>query len=94
MRYIAMMELREGGVRGNHYHETKRELVYVISGRVELVVEDRSTRKRESLILQPGDLASIEPGTAHALKVLVSGCGIEFSPQTFDPLDSFPYALA
>ena len=94
MRYIAMMELRSGNVRGNHFHEKKCELVYIISGSVELLVEDPSTRDRHAIILQPGDLATINPGIAHALRVLSTGCGVEFSPEAFDPSDSFSYPLA
>ncbi len=39
MRYIAAIELKAGTIRGNHYHKIKREYVYVLSGRLTLVLQ-------------------------------------------------------
>lgn len=88
MRYMAVMELIEGTVRGNHVHHRKLEHVYLVQGQVDLVVQDGETGSRESVLIDPGDLVVIQPGVAHALRVLRSGWGLEFSPQQFDPQDS------
>src|SRR5579859_3526509 len=49
IRYLACMELRPGCIRGNHYHEVKAEVIYIIRGEILLVVEDIVTRERASL---------------------------------------------
>jgi len=36
VRYLAVMELRTGALRGNHYHLRKHEWVYLISGELTL----------------------------------------------------------
>lgn len=93
MRYMAFVELRAGAVRGNHYHKRKEEWIYVISGKLLLIVADVTSVMRESFTLLGGDLAFIPTGIAHALHVIQSGQAIEFSPAAFDPVDSYSYDL-
>jgi mannose-6-phosphate isomerase-like protein (cupin superfamily) len=87
MRYMAVMELRPGTVRGNHLHQQKIEHVYIIQGQVELWMREGEGGKVEHLVLEAGDLAVIHPGVAHALRVTRPGWGIEFAPGRFDPAD-------
>lgn len=77
IHYLATLELREGGVRGNHYHRIKRERVYVLQGRLTVVV-DTQTRERATVPLATGDLLFIEPGIAHALQTAEAGQGPRF----------------
>lgn len=91
--YLAWIELKEGPVRGNHYHHHKQEWLYLIEGEVELVIEDPGSKERAVVTLLTGDLAVIETGVAHALRTVRSGQGIEFSPASFDPDDTVPYVL-
>lgn len=93
IHYLATLELREGGVRGNHYHRIKRERVYVLQGRLTVVVEDIQTRERATVPLATGDLLFIEPGIAHALQTAEAGQALEFAPGRFDPADIYPYPL-
>jgi quercetin dioxygenase-like cupin family protein len=93
LRYVAYAELRAGAVRGNHYHKFKQEWIYIISGKLSLVLEDIESGSRDTLTLARGDLAFISTGVAHALHVQESGHAIEFSAIAFDPTDSFPYDL-
>lgn len=93
IHYIAFIELREGGARGNHYHKLKKEMVYVIQGEVRLVVEDVATRERATVPLQAGDVATIPVGIAHVLRTVKPGQAIEFSPALFDPTDTYRYPL-
>src|SRR4051812_47083777 len=87
LRYAALIEMRVGAVRGNHVHRVKEELVYVISGRLELVVQEIAGGERVTVELAAGDLAIIATGVAHAIKPLESGMAIEFSKARFDPAD-------
>jgi|SRR5215831_11179983 len=93
IRYIAHIELRAGSVRGNHYHKVKQEYVYMLSGRVSLVLEAAETTHRETCEMKQGDLALIQPGIAHALQVNQSGQAVEFSPNRFDAGDIYRLKL-
>jgi len=88
LRYAALIEMRVGTVRGNHVLRVKEELVYIISGRVELVVQEAAGSMPVPLELVAGDLAFIATGIAHAIKPLEAGLAIEFSKTRFDPVDA------
>jgi dTDP-4-dehydrorhamnose 3,5-epimerase-like enzyme len=89
MRYMASIELKSGTVRGNHYHKIKREYVYVVSGEIRLALQDLETNVREVLEISAGDLILIQPGVVHALEIKKDGMAIEFSPNRFDPKDTY-----
>jgi quercetin dioxygenase-like cupin family protein len=93
IRYVALIELRPGCVRGNHYHRAKEELIYVITGELVLAVEDPQTRERALLTMSAGDLAFIPIEVAHALQPLHPGHAVELSPTPFDEADIHPYPL-
>ena len=93
IRYLAFVELRKGTVRGNHYHEVKDEVIYVIQGEILLVVEDIATKERASFSLQTGDLAVIPVRIAHGFRAVVAGQGVEWSTTRFDAADIVPYHL-
>ena len=93
VRYLAFIELREAGVRGNHYHNVKEEFIYVIQGELQLVAEDIGTKAREVVAMQTGDLAILQPGVAHALHTVKPGQAVEFSRVRFDPADIHRYLL-
>ena len=93
IRYIAQIELQADSVRGNHYHKVKQEWVYLMSGEVTLIVEDLGSKSRESVQLKAGDLAFIQTGVVHALRVTRSGQAIEFSTARFDPGDIYRQKL-
>lgn len=89
MRYLAVIELKSAGVRGNHFHRRKKEFIYVLSGALELIVAaSENPDQREILDVHAGELVVIEPGTAHALRTRTPGWAIEFSPQRYDPADT------
>ncbi len=93
LRYLAVIELRAGSIRGNHYHHQKQELIYVIRGALRLTVKDLASGPHAAFAMARGDLAFIPTQVAHALEVLKSGEAVEFSPTRFDPSDSQPFVL-
>jgi mannose-6-phosphate isomerase-like protein (cupin superfamily) len=93
IHYLALIELRAGDVRGNHYHQRKEEWAYVIEGAAELLVEDVATKQRETLPLAAGQLARIATGVAHAYRTVQPGKALEFSPARFDPADTIRHPL-
>lgn len=94
MRFIAYIELKDGAVRGNHFHHQKQEWVYVIQGALELLLMDPQTKARDSVPLATGELAFIPAGVAHALRTVQPGHAIEFSPERFDPEDTIRCPVA
>jgi mannose-6-phosphate isomerase-like protein (cupin superfamily) len=94
IRYLAFIELVPGQVRGNHYHQVKEELVYVIRGELLLDVADIDSQARASVALRTGDLAVIRTRIAHALRPVEPGQAIEFSSSRFDPADIHKFLLA
>lgn len=93
IEYIALVELRAGCVRGNHFHKVKQEWLYIFQGEVRLTVTDRETSRREVIMLGTGDLAFIPAGVAHAICPIQPGVGLEFAQARFDPRDVYPFAL-
>jgi dTDP-4-dehydrorhamnose 3,5-epimerase-like enzyme len=95
VQYIAFMELREGSIRGNHWHRLKEEHIYVIAGELLLVARrvEESSETAVSIKLLAGDLAVIAPVVAHALKTIVPGQAVEFAPTPFNPADTQRFAL-
>lgn len=88
-RYAAVIELRPGTLRGNHYHQQKQETVYLISGEMNLALEEVATGTRETIKLAPGDLVTIPAGVAHAMQPTAPGYAVEISPVRFQPEDTF-----
>jgi quercetin dioxygenase-like cupin family protein len=93
MHYMALIELKAGGVRGNHFHRRKRESIYVISGQIEFLGEDLATGTRATLMVRGGELIAVDPNVAHALRTIEPGQAIEFSPERFDPTDTHRHPL-
>jgi uncharacterized cupin superfamily protein len=93
IEYIAFVELRVGGTRGNHYHRKKEEGVYLIRGEMLLFVQDIQTQERASLTLRAGDLAVVSTGIAHAYQTTKPGDAVEFSKARFDAADVNPFPL-
>lgn len=87
IRYMAFLELRVGGVRGNHVHRVKVEHVYLFSGEMQLLAKDDQGGELVAIDLRAGDLITIEPGIAHAMKPVAAGYAVEFSPTRFDAGD-------
>lgn len=93
IHYLACVELSGSLPRGNHYHHHKEEWIYVMRGKLRLVVENVESRERETLECPAGDLVVVSPGIAHAVHVLEPGLAVEFSPQEFDPGDVVRYPM-
>lgn len=93
VHYLALIQLRSGGVRGNHYHIRKQEHVYVLEGEIALIVEDLDGAGRETLTVRAGDLVFLPPRVAHALCTVHPGWAVEFTPAPLDPADSYRHSL-
>ncbi len=84
---------RTGVDRGHHYHRKKTDRMYVISGEVELLLEDPQTGAQERVILRAGDRVQILPGVAHAIRSRIRSQVLEYSPDPYDPADTYPHRV-
>jgi len=84
---------RTGVDRGHHYHLKKSDRLYVISGEVELLLEDPQTGEKNKAHLKTGDRVLIAPGVAHAVRSLTYAQVLEYAPAPYDPADTYPYKL-
>lgn len=53
-----------------HYHSEKKEIFYMITGRIELLAAPKYTGIGQKFFLQEGDTVLIEPGLIHSMKGL------------------------
>jgi len=94
-RHLVYWDLDSGKsrqTRGNHYHLCKTERYYVISGRLELFLEDAQSSQTEKIKLSAGNCVTVHPYVAHAFKSLSYAQVLEFSPLPYDPADTQAYA--
>ncbi|HOF04458.1 MAG TPA: hypothetical protein PLH54_02460 [Syntrophales bacterium] len=84
---------RTGVDRGHHYHLRKTDRMYVLSGEVELLLEDPRTGARGLAVLRAGDRVEILPGVAHAVRSRVRSQVLEYSPDPYDPADTYPHRV-
>jgi oxalate decarboxylase/phosphoglucose isomerase-like protein (cupin superfamily) len=93
IRHLGYVELIQGKIRGNHYHKLRHETFYVISGEIELHLQDLATGERQVTMLRAGDLARIGPSVVHTFKPNTSGHALEFAPEPFDASDVYRQVL-
>ena len=93
MRHLAMFEIRKGFFRGNHYHEKKEEIFYIFEGKIRAIFMDMDTLQKEEKILEKGDKIRVKPCCGHIFLALEDTLVLEYSPQVFDPNDSYKVNL-
>ncbi|HDL52936.1 MAG TPA: cupin domain-containing protein [Proteobacteria bacterium] len=57
---VNFIETRSGHTRGNHYHKETRELFFIISGEIEVSIEDVRTGNREEFVGRKGDMFVVD----------------------------------
>lgn len=94
-RHLAYLEFADKPAiaRGNHYHRSKDEYLYVLRGRLQATLQDITTHERATVIVETGDLVRIQPGCAHVYRPLSYTQALEFAPTPFDPGDTYSYVL-
>ena len=66
---INFIETKAQQVRGGHYHKETRELFFVISGEIDVVIEDLQSGKQLEMSVGKGDVFVIEPYELHTFYV-------------------------
>lgn len=71
IRHIGLITFTKGSVRGGHYHKEAKQITYVVSGRIELMLrdsKDAGQKKEQTIIMEAGDMVTIPPMIIHSLK--------------------------
>jgi dTDP-4-dehydrorhamnose 3,5-epimerase-like enzyme len=93
IRHLAVLEIRKGFSRANHYHERKEEVFYVVSGSLKALFLDIDSHDRDETTLEKGDKISIRPRCGHLFQGLEDSLIVEYSPQVYEEGDSYPLML-
>jgi dTDP-4-dehydrorhamnose 3,5-epimerase-like enzyme len=86
--HVAFFELKKGQFRGNHYHEKKEEVFYIINGKIRAVFADIDTSEREERILTKGYKVQVPTRIGHIFYGLEDATVVEYSPQYYDKKDA------
>jgi len=89
MRHLALFEIRKGFSRGTHFHEKKEEIFYIFHGKIRATLMDMDTLQVEEQVLEKGDRIRIQPRCGHIFYALEDTVVVEYSPQVYDPEDSY-----
>ncbi len=89
--YWELDSTRTSQERGNHYHNKKTERFYVLTGELELSVKELENSSSKKLIVRAGNRLTIAPRVAHVFRSLMYAQVLEYSPDPYDPTDTYPY---
>lgn len=87
--HIAVLEIKEGTIRGDHYHKIAEEIFYIIYGTIILTVWDIRTRTYETYVLHDGDKVCIPPLYVHRFFSLKDTLIVEYSLTPYNKNDSY-----
>lgn len=84
---------QSGEERGHHYHKRETEHFYIVTGEAEILLEDLETGEKATLPVKAGTRVDISPGVAHAYRSLGYCQVLEWSPDPYDPSDTYPHKV-
>lgn len=94
MRHLAVFEIRKGFSRGDHYHERKEEVFYIFRGKIKATFVDLDTLELQEDLFEQGDRIRVMPRCGHRFEALEDTVVVEYSPQVYDPEDTYKVDLA
>ncbi|MEP6570139.1 MAG: cupin domain-containing protein [Acidobacteriota bacterium] len=71
-------------VRGNHYHKETRELFFIVSGEVDVVIDDLRSGEHVEASFSQGDIFIIEPYELHTFHTRTDAQWINMLSQPLD----------
>jgi len=87
--HVAVLEIKEGTVRGDHYHKLVEEIFYIVYGTIVLTAWNIETRIYETYTLRSGDKAYIPPFHMHRFFATKDTLLVEYSLTPYDKNDSY-----
>jgi len=89
---ISVLKRNKGTISGHHYHTGKAkgknpETFVLLSGKMELYVEDIKTKESQTIIIGENTLFEIPPYIYHEVKALTDFVALEFNVSMDDQRD-------
>ena len=84
LRELNHIRSRAGTVRGGHYHQQTNEYFFILTGSVEVTLEDPAKGLRETFTARPGEIFQIEPGETHTFRMLEDSSWINLLDRPMD----------
>ncbi|MCE3231178.1 MAG: hypothetical protein K0R52_1106 [Alphaproteobacteria bacterium] len=86
---VAVLEFKpEGGIRGNHYHLSKSETLYIIDGKMTLYYWEPDKPEIKEIIVESGHLITIKASLGHAYKAIEPTLAFEMGTHPYNPADT------
>jgi dTDP-4-dehydrorhamnose 3,5-epimerase-like enzyme len=82
---VNFIETAAHQVRGNHYHKETRELFFIVSGEIDIVIDDLISGKHSELSVSKGDVFIIEPYELHTFHTRTDSQWINMLSRPVDP---------
>ncbi|MDF1683227.1 MAG: cupin domain-containing protein [Legionellaceae bacterium] len=91
VKFTGIIEFVPGtGVRGNHYHKNKLEILYIISGEIKAYYwEADNPDEITEVIHTKGDKITIPPCIGHGFEAIQHTIVLEMTTTAFDMADTF-----
>tara|TARA_R110000868_G_scaffold45524_6_gene151108 strand:- start:877 stop:1287 length:411 start_codon:yes stop_codon:yes gene_type:complete len=91
VKFTGIIEFVPGtGVRGNHYHKNKLEILYIITGQIKaLYWEADNPDEITEIIHTKGDKITIPPHIGHGFEAIQHTIALEMTTTAFDMADTF-----
>lgn len=81
---VNFIETGAGQVRGGHYHKETRELFSIISGKIDVVLDDMKSGKHTEFTAKKGDIFVVEPYELHTFHTRTAAQWINMLSRTLD----------
>lgn len=71
LRSLNIVTCNPGAIRGNHYHKTQTNWIYIVEGQLSMYTQDRRNTNNEYNIVEmnPGDMIKIPSNVIHAVVI-------------------------
>lgn len=94
LRHIVYLEfLPASQPRGRHYHQHKTEILYILTGTLQALFQDITSKEQLEVTLQAGDMVRVSPQCAHQYRSGTYAQALELAAQPYDPTDTIAYAM-
>ncbi|MCL4435494.1 MAG: cupin domain-containing protein [Thaumarchaeota archaeon] len=87
VRSITITQSKKGSIRGNHFHKRSGKYVFVLDGKMELVVIANETEVRQTLTA--GSMVWIPKNMPHAFLAVEESTALEIEPLNRDLTDAY-----
>ena len=89
--YLDFLVKNPPAYRGNHYHNQKKEIFYVIEGFIDVDLFDLDTGELKTITISGGDKLTLLPRLAHRFLARQFSRVIEISPVPYNRKDVLPF---